>query len=180
MHYGPVPRSTVVRICSPLSSILGSPLLSHSCPDPSMPNAPEVQKALFHLEEDVLKPYELPPNRLSRDLYDNLPLPWTVDPLVSAFPRADFVRIEWDRDGILTNEKDFLAGDKETTLQGLEKSLGTASMVTRWREANPDLANTDKDCVKVAMRQVREALGIHADNKLKMGSSTTLLLFKRR
>ena len=82
----------------------------------------------------------------------------------------------------MTDGKDFFAGKKDTSIQELEKGLGTASMVTRWREANPDLANTDKDCVKVAMDEVRKALGVdgHSSTTLRVGSSTVILLFKRK
>ncbi|PWY78018.1 S-adenosyl-L-methionine-dependent methyltransferase, partial [Aspergillus sclerotioniger CBS 115572] len=147
---------------------------------PATPNAQEVQKALFRLELDALGPYELPPNRISRDMYDNLPLPWDVEPAVSAFPQTDFVRHEWDRDGVLTNGEDFFFDGGEDTVQELEKGFDTASMVTRWREDNPHLVGTEEDCVRVAMREVREASGLKADEKLRTGSSTVLLFFKRR
>ncbi|KAE8391195.1 S-adenosyl-L-methionine-dependent methyltransferase [Aspergillus alliaceus] len=65
-----------------------------------------------------------------------LPLPWSVDPAVTVFPASDFVRVESERDGIPSDGKSFFIG-KDTTVDELEQSLGTASMVTRWREANP-------------------------------------------
>ncbi|CAF1465468.1 unnamed protein product, partial [Rotaria sordida] len=34
---------------------------------PWTPNAAEVQRILFHLEREVLAPFELPSNRISRD-----------------------------------------------------------------------------------------------------------------
>lgn len=147
--------------------------------DPSTPNAAEVNKALYHLEQEVLKPYELRPNRLSYNLYDDLPLPWNVDPPVSAFPKSEFVRCEWDRNGVPREGNGFFVG-KETTLDDLEKSLSTASMVTRWRAANPILNGTEDDCVKAAMREIRKVLGIHSSETLNVGNSCVLLLFKRR
>ncbi|OKL60834.1 hypothetical protein UA08_03753 [Talaromyces atroroseus] len=155
---------------------------------PSTPNAAAVQKALFRLEREVLAPYELPPNRLSRDMYDNLVLPWHLaddgNSLASAFPESDFVRQEWDRNGILSNGQEFFLADKddskgETTLDSLEASLGTASMVTRWREAHTDLAGTDKDCVKEMADEIRIAIG-EQNPRFKVGNSVTLLLFKRK
>lgn len=162
--------------------------------DPSTPNAAAVQKALFRLERDILAPYELPPNRISRDMYDNLVLPWQVkEPttagksLAEAFPESDFICLEWDRDGILSDGKDFfLASDSEakgeTTLNDLGDSLGTASMVTRWREAHPDLAGTEKDCVRETCAEIKKLMGVRNDDnpRLKVGSSAVLLLFKRR
>ena len=138
-----------------------------------------MQSALFHLEQDILKPYELPPNRLSRDLYDNLVLPWHLDPPITAFPMSECRRLEWDRDGILSDGKDFFVRAKETSLQGLESSLGTASMVTRWRAAHPEEAGTEMDCVNVSLAQVKNALG-DTCGELKLGHSSVVLLFKRR
>ena len=89
------------------------------------------------------------------------------------------MRREWDRDGELTDGEEFFAGGKEVSLEELEKSLGTASMVTRWRAANPRIAYTSEDCVRVAMGEVRKALGVHDGGTLRVGSSSVVLLFKR-
>ena len=151
--------------------------------DPSTPNAVEVQKALFYLEREILAPYELPPNRLSRDLYDNLILPLDLgdEYLAKQFPVSEFLRMEWDRDGALTGE-DFFDGSKDAPLNDLANGFTTASMVTRWREAHPDLVGTDRDCVIEAMARVREALGVGIDENppITVGGATALLLFKRR
>ncbi len=58
----------------------------------------------------------------------------------------------------------------------MQKKLGTASMVTRWRAAHPDLANTDKDLAIQTIQEIREAIG---GEELIMGHSCTLLLFKK-
>ncbi|KAL1963017.1 hypothetical protein VTN77DRAFT_8765 [Rasamsonia byssochlamydoides] len=146
---------------------------------PSTPNAAAVQQALDHLEKDILQPYKLPPNRPSRDMYDNLPLPWTVDPPVAAFPESGFVRHEWDRNGVLTDGADFFGGSREVSLQQLERALATANMVTRWREAHPELANTDEDCVVKTIRQIRQIIGPDAGDKIRVGGAVVILLFKR-
>ncbi|PWY77003.1 hypothetical protein BO70DRAFT_388390 [Aspergillus heteromorphus CBS 117.55] len=155
---------------------------------PSTPHAPLVQKALFDLELNALAPHTLPQNRLSRDMYDDLPLPWTVSPAVPEFPESEFVRREWDRDGVLTDGKDFFGGGSEMTIEELERGFATASMVTRWREANPGLVGTEGDCVAVAVRGVRGAIleaqgegeGWEWDGRLRTGMGTVVLLFKRR
>lgn len=127
-------------------------------------------------------------------MYDNLVLPWQVGGetiarhnLAEAFPESDFVRLEWDRDGILSDGDDFFLASNsenkgETTLNDLEGSLGTASMVTRWREANPELAGTERDCVSEMCAEIRKAIGVGTDEnpRMKVGSSVALLLFKRR
>ncbi|CRG87810.1 hypothetical protein PISL3812_04831 [Talaromyces islandicus] len=154
---------------------------------PSTPNAAAVQAALFRLEREVLSPYELPSNRLSRDLYDKLVLPWDKSGSnKEAFPVSGFVRMEWDRDGILSDGREFFGGESKTvTLTELASGLDTASMVTRWREAHSELVGTDKDCVHEAMNEVRAALGRSSgegagDVSIKVGSGTVLLLFKRK
>ncbi|RAL08295.1 putative S-adenosylmethionine-dependent methyltransferase [Aspergillus homomorphus CBS 101889] len=148
---------------------------------PTTPNATAVQRALFHLEDVVLAPFALPENRLSRNLYDNPPLPWSVIPPVEGFSESQFTRLAWNRDGAVADGEDFLVG-KPQTLEELERSLGSASMVTRWREANPDLAETDKDCVKIAMDEVGKALedgGCDASQILRTGAAVALLLIKK-
>lgn len=150
---------------------------------PATPNAPAVQKHLNHLESTVLAPYELTPNRISRDLYRNLAMPWdgSISPPVECFPRDLFVRKEWDVDGILSNGDDFFGGSRETTLHALEASLGTASMVTRWREAHPDKPGTEEDCVRATMKSVREAMGLAPDGDatIRVSGATALLMFKK-
>jgi hypothetical protein len=51
-------------------------------------------------------------------------------------------------------------------------------MVTRGREANPDLVGTDKDVVKQFIREMRKALGPGQETVLQ-GSGTAILLFKK-
>ena len=142
----------------------------------------EVQKVLFDFERDVLASFELPGNRISRDCYDKLPLPWDTgdDAIENSFPKSKFVRMEWDRDGVLTDGVNFFGGSDEVSLGELADGLSTASMVTRWREAHADLAGTEQDCVAQAMREVKRALGTEErDPSLKVGGATILLLFKR-
>ncbi|KAJ6036125.1 hypothetical protein N7540_000404 [Penicillium herquei] len=147
---------------------------------PSTPNADEVQEALSRLER-YLSAYELPEHRLSRQYYDNLPLPWNIGnhQVASAFLKSKFTRMEWDRDGVLTDGKNFFYGSEWRTLNELSESLSTDSMVIRWREAYPNLACTDSDCVVHTMKEVKEALGADESPLIETGSGTVLLLFKR-
>jgi hypothetical protein len=102
--------------------------------------------------------------------------------LASDFPISQFQRLEWDRDGILTNGDSFFSFSDEMTLDELETGLGTASMVTRWRKAHPDLVGTENDCVEQTMTKVRSALGVGDEENPKMtvGSGVAILLFKRK
>jgi hypothetical protein len=111
------------------------------------------------------------------EMYDNLPLPWNVNPLVKEFPHADYIKHDYDREGLLSNGVDFFGGESFTTLDEESKGLSTASMVTRWRAANPELVGTDKDVVKVFIHALREVLG--GEEWILRGSGTAILLFKK-
>ena len=146
-------------------------------PDPLTTNAAEVQRILFRLEREGLAPYETASNRLARDMYDQLPLPWDVEPQLEAFSKNEFLRLAWDRDGILSDGTYFFVGNDEITLDELASQLGTASMVTRWRIANPDVAE-EEDCIAVTIRDLKKALG--QQERLTVGSALGLLLLKKK
>lgn len=134
-------------------------------------------ETLLRFERETLAPFTAPGNILSMNMYDDLPLPWTIVNPVKAFPESSFVKHTYDRDGILSNGVSFFGGGAVSTLDEIEKGLGTASMVTRWREAHPDLVGTDKDVVKTFVNELRELLP--ADQGILRGSGTAILLFKK-
>ncbi|KAF5862067.1 hypothetical protein ETB97_012214 [Aspergillus alliaceus] len=109
--------------------------LGFRCPNPSTQNADEVRTRLIAKGRRYSSRTNSPEIRYLL-ISTTLPLPWSVDPAVTAFPASDFVRVESERDGIPSDGKIFFIG-KDTTVDELEQRLGTASMVTRWREANP-------------------------------------------
>ena len=111
------------------------------------------------------------------NMYDDLPLPWDVSPPVPAFSQAGFVKHEYDREGVLSNGVSFFNGSDILRLADLEKGFGTASMVTRWRAANPELVGTDKDVIAVFARRFKETLG--EQDWVENGSGTAILLFKK-
>jgi trans-aconitate 3-methyltransferase len=145
--------------------------------DPSTPNYQNVQGVLLRFERETLAPYELPGNRLSMEMYDNLPLPWNISPPVKDFPQSEYIKHDYDREGVLSNGVDFFGGGSFTTLEEESKGLSTASMVTRWRAANPELVGTDKDVVRVFIRELREVLG--GQDWILRGMGTAILLFKK-
>ncbi|MCJ1317425.1 hypothetical protein MMC15_002749 [Xylographa vitiligo] len=146
-------------------------------PDPAHPSAPLIQSHLFDLELSVLAPYSLPPLELSRNYYDALPLPWSGEPPTTSFPPSLFVRKTWDRDGVLSDGEDFFGGSEAISADELERQLGTASMVTRWRAAHPELAGTERDCVTECVGRIRRIVG---EEKFRVGGGTALLLFRKR
>ena len=113
---------------------------------------------------------------MCREGYANLPLPWNVEPPVEGFSEAGFTRLDWDRDGHLSDPDHFFLGDRHITLTQAAKHMSTASMVTRWREAHPQLAETREDIVNVVMDDLRQVLG---REDIVVGGSCHLLLFKR-
>jgi hypothetical protein len=115
-------------------------------------------------------------------MYDQLDHPW--DTGSTAFSLQRFVRREWNRNGNLeAGEENFFGGSEETTLKELRDGLGTASMVTRWREAHPELVGTHADCVELTIRKIAEQMGadgLGLDSiKIRAGHATTLLLYTR-
>lgn len=131
---------------------------------------------MSHLRRDILAPYELPGNRLTRDLYDHLLLPWNCSPPIDGFSEIGFTRLEWDRDGKLSDAEHFFLGDQIITIERMQERMSTASMVTRWREAHPQLVGTEEDVVMRMAREMRDILG---KEELVVGSSCVLLLFKK-
>ena len=67
--------------------------------------------------------------------------------------------------------------------QRIQNLLNTMDAVTRWRDAHPDLAGTERDCVRMLVEDTKEALkeentGIDF-GRLLSGRKTVLLLVKR-
>ncbi|KAI6832883.1 hypothetical protein KC332_g6510 [Hortaea werneckii] len=83
---------------------------------PSVPGCREIQTFLHTLEDELLGPYMMPGNRLARQCYDDLPLPWSSLPSPSAttmtggegaenpcaalFDEVALERKYWDRGGV--------------------------------------------------------------------------------
>ncbi|ORY62130.1 uncharacterized protein BCR38DRAFT_475561 [Pseudomassariella vexata] len=112
---------------------------------------------------------------ISHRTFPRLAMPWDLGQPVTAFDKASFKGMEWNRDGKLElGEDDFFRGSAKTTLDELAGSLGTATMVTRWRQAHPQLVGTEKDCVAITMGLRPEDSG---EAKIKVAGST-LLLFR--
>ena len=100
--------------------------------DPSTPNYQEVQKILLRFERETLAPYELPGNRISMEMYDNLPLPWNMNPPVKDFPQSDYIKHDYDREGVLSNGVDFFGGGSFTTLDEESKGQVVAEQLQRF------------------------------------------------
>ena len=124
----------------------------------------------------TLEPYSQPGSVIAHNMYDGLELPWESDPTQAAFQQDKYRRFDWDRDGVLSDGKDFFGGTQELPFEPYEKVLDTVSAVTRWREAHPDLTGTERDCVTDHISRMKEVVG---NPVLRGGSATALLMFKR-
>lgn len=148
--------------------------------DPELtPNSSEVQAILSDLEDVILGPYALPANKLSQHNYKDLVLPWENAETAYMFDEKSFKRLEWDVGGHLTDGMDFFGGSEETTLAEMREGMSTASMVTRWREAHPEMVETGRDCVNVLIEKLRAAMGVddreEEEATLRMGMGTAIL-----
>jgi SAM-dependent methyltransferase len=159
----------------------GSPRYAHS----SMPNHAAIQAALNEFEDQHLKPYMEPGNLLGRNLYIDLPLPWTLAQPVPDFDESTFYRKEWNNDASAEGDE-FFVGKQTVTLDldTLEKMLGTASPVTRWREAHPDAVGTERDVVRMIRREIERLLhegGVEKGKEMVTGGvAGVLLMVKKR
>lgn len=132
---------------------------------------------LRHWFEETLKPYLLPGNLLAQGLYDDLLMPWQTEPPVPGLPKSSFVKHVYDRDGVLSDGKDFFGGGRMVTLSHINKILSTTSPVVRWREAHPDLVDTDQDVVAVLVKELAKYLD--GQQTVVAGGGVAILLFKK-
>ncbi|KAL0264259.1 hypothetical protein SLS55_000206 [Diplodia seriata] len=147
---------------------------------PSTPNIAAVQRVFDTFERVSLAPHSLPGNRLCRDFYRDLALPWQSDNPSPEFPEALFERHTWNVDGALDGPDgdDFFGGSVMMTPAKIAELLASTGPVQRWREAHPREAGTEMDAVSVMLRELEGVVGVGGE--VKMGMGYALLFFKRR
>ncbi|KAF2101364.1 methyltransferase domain-containing protein [Rhizodiscina lignyota] len=151
--------------------------------DPSMPNFACMQVALDSHEE-LLKDHTGAGSLLTRNLYRDLPLPWTLATPVPEFDETTSFRKEWGTGGDSEPGNEFFSHQPPADMDTLEKMLGTTGSVARWRKANPDAVGTERDVARIIRRRVekcfREA-GVEAGKELlKGGVAGVLLIVKKK
>jgi hypothetical protein len=100
-----------------------------------------------------------------------------LDPPVAGFDKSDLFRKNWD-----LAEK-FFVTQPDVPLDMFEKMIGTMSPVTRWREANPDAAGTEKDVVKVYRRAIERhlhAAGVEKGKETVRGAMLGIVLVVKK
>lgn len=151
--------------------------------NPSSPGSAAVQAAIEGLEAS-LGEHTLLGNRLRpRDLYVNLPLPWTLETPVGEFDEGSFLRKEWGTGPGSEPSDRFHTHQGPMDMAGLEKMLSSASSVTRWRQAHPDAVGTESDIVRVTRREIERALheaGVEEGKEFLNGCVSGVLLMVKR
>jgi hypothetical protein len=168
-------------------------------PADDMPNAEAIQAGIDSIRERELEPFLEKGNRLVRGLYVGLPLPWEcagADIVESedgdadrcfGFEKGSFVRREWGTEGGIDarvpGNEFLLHGERVMSLDVFEVAMGTASPVTRWREANPDLVGTEGDVVRLMRREVERCLreaGVPDEEMVVKGKGEGVLLMVKK
>lgn len=130
------------------------------------PNAAKYQQLMDTFQATVLTPYETPGNRLSRELYKDLKMPWDVaeanpdlQPVLSVFNRQNLVRQEINKSGELAQGEKFVRGGR-IDFAAIKLILGTASPIVRWREAHQEQLDKGEieDCIDEFIRKAKEIL----------------------
>ncbi|OKL60876.1 hypothetical protein UA08_03735 [Talaromyces atroroseus] len=144
---------------------------------PSLPNADAIQAAIDEYQDRQLKPYREVGNIMARNRYTDLLLPWNMSHPMSDFDEAAFFRKDWNP------EEDFFVGLPEADLGTFEKLLATHSAYTRWAQAHPDIAGTDKDQLKILRKEIERLLrkaGVkEGSEKMKCTVHGTILIVKK-
>lgn len=137
---------------------------------PNADNA-KVQEIMDHFTNVVIGPYVTPESKLANSGYRGLNLPWDQAETASLFDKNTLLEKRWFSTDSAAREMGLFSGiaQDQWPLKAVKAMLGTMSPVIRWREAHPDLAGTDQDCVDVVVRQLCEAIG--APNALEDGTT---------
>ena len=198
-HWFEMPRfwGEAAKILKPGGSVIIWCFGGFQCDPNTTPNAVKLQAFLKSFEEETLKPYELPGNRLARELYINLGMPWEcanrldagdeeLKKLLGDFDEQEFVRLEFNKDGHVPPGERFFAGEGIADFSRIRAMLGTASPVTRWRAANKEkLENGEiEDVMDSMIRHIKEILEEVPEGKgrdwFESGGGTVVLVAKKR
>lgn len=124
---------------------------------------------------------------LSRNMYKDLPLPWSLSQPNPFFDQGSFKRHEWDAHG-MPSAPDLADGtpgpflfSETTSPEKLGQGLGSASMVIRWREANKEAVKKGEieDCVDLTVKDLKAVLKDRSGGTFVHAPSCTLLMMKR-
>ncbi|KAI0970196.1 S-adenosyl-L-methionine-dependent methyltransferase [Xylaria arbuscula] len=145
-------------------------------------NGAAIKAVVDEIFVSELQPFSKLGSTLTRDLYVDLPLPWTLEVPVEEFDKGSFFRKEWNkhRDGA---ENDNLGTGKTVTTEEFENLTDTHSTVTRWREAHPDKAGTEEDIARKMRRRIEGLLhevGVKPGEEVLRGQMAIVLLMVKK
>ena len=105
-----------------------------------------------------------------------------MEPPVPEFAEREFFRKEWGP-GANDGEEFLVGGGLTVDLDTMEKVLGTASTVQRWREDHPDAVGTERDYLRVVRREIERLLheaGVEKGKEVVRASLTGVLLMVKK
>ncbi|CDR45731.1 CYFA0S19e02366g1_1 [Cyberlindnera fabianii] len=146
------------------------------------PNGMAIKTLVGDVFGSELRPYDRLGNTLTRDLYIDLPLPWTLEVPVEEFDKESFFRKEWNKDK-QDMDDDGMGTTRLVTPEEFENLLGTGSPVTRWREAHLDKVGTENDIVRRVRRQIERLLheaGVKPGEEILTGQMAIVLLMIKK
>ena len=76
-----------------------------------------------------------------------------------------------------------MGGGLTVDLDTMERILGTASPVQRWREAHPDAAGTERDIIRIMRMEIERLLheaGVEKGKEVVKGSLRGVLLIVKK
>ncbi len=198
-HWFEMPRfwGEAAKILKPGGSVIIWCFGGYNVDPNSTPNGAKLREFFKRFEEETIAPYELPGNRLTRELYINLGTPWqclnrvadeqpALEGLLNKFDAEKFIRLEFNKDGDVPTGESFFAGRKRTNFQTMKAELGTASPITRWRAANKEKLEKGEieDITEAMVRHAKQILEEVPEGKgrdwVEVGSALVVLVVKKK
>jgi trans-aconitate 3-methyltransferase len=173
-HWFEMPKfwTQASRILKPGGSVILWCGAGYTCNPNTTPNAAKLHDLWTKFETETLAPYELPGNRLTREFYKDLGMPWEIltdkslnlddesKAALQCFPESESKRHEFNRDGYVAPNQQFFSGERRANFEQIKLVLGTASPVTRWREANKEQVERGEveDIMDMLVRRTKEIM----------------------
>ncbi|KAL6244814.1 hypothetical protein RBB50_008342 [Rhinocladiella similis] len=190
------------KILKPGGSIIMWCTKGYYVDERTTPNAKKLQALWQDFERVVLQPYEVEGNRITRELYATLPLPWSeysvldeknldaesgkqAAALLDAFREEEYSRQVFNDGGEIGPDGKFLMS-RRATFEQSRAMLGTASPVTRWREAHREQLERGEleDLIDKVLRQSRELMEEVPEGKgrdwVEGGSAVVVITIKKK
>lgn len=178
---------TAARVLKPKGTVAFFTVWGMAYYPTDAPEAKEIQRILDDLERHDpggLGPYQaVPGNWHLISVYKDLQMPWSISPPCEAFPEAGYKYQIWNPDGAPDPvDGSYMNGLRPMTFEDAATWIGTISAATRWREAHPDIAHTEEDCIIAAFARIRSIMRAagKTEDKITFVGPTGLVTVKKR